>query len=137
MLLAVLGAHPSLPRTEIPRKRNPEEIKAAFEEFKLRFHNFLEQLSQDQRSARKRKRMHEYFTQVFGHHHDMWDYLQVSYCRSQRIHQSLSCHQKQRMQCPRRAQLQRMNAPMRVPWRRLPHQPIVGASRSACAVALA
>ena len=48
--------------------------------------------------------MHAYFTQVFGHHHDMWDYLQVSYCRNQRIHQSLSCHQKQRAQCPRRAQ---------------------------------
>ena len=26
MLLAVLGAHPSLPRTEIPRKRNPEAV---------------------------------------------------------------------------------------------------------------
>ena len=51
VLLAVLGAHPSLPRPEIPRKRNPEEIKAAFEDFKLRAHNVLEQLSQDQRSA--------------------------------------------------------------------------------------
>ena len=70
-----LGAHPPLPRTEITRKRNPEEIKAAFEEFKLRFHNFLEQLSQDQRSARKRKRIHAYLTQVFGHHNGMWDYL--------------------------------------------------------------
>ena len=29
VLLAVLGAHSSLPRTEITRKRNPEENSAA------------------------------------------------------------------------------------------------------------
>jgi len=57
------------------RKRYPEEIKAAFEDFKPRFDNFVDQLSQDQRSARKRKRIHAYLTRVFGHHHGMWDYL--------------------------------------------------------------
>ena len=52
-------------------------MKAAFEEFKLRFHNFLDQLPHDQRSARKRKRIHAYLTQVFGNHNGMWDYLQT------------------------------------------------------------
>ena len=59
------------------RKRYPEEINAAFEDFKPRFDNFVDQLSQDQRSARKRKRIHAYLTQVFGDHHGMWDYLQT------------------------------------------------------------
>ena len=58
-------------------KRYPEEINAAFEDSKLRFDNFVDQLSQDQRSARKRKRIHAYLIQVFGHHHGMWDYLQT------------------------------------------------------------
>ena len=57
------------------RKRYPEEIKAAFEDFKPRFDNFVDQLSQDQRSAIKRTRIHAYLTQVFGHHHGIWDYL--------------------------------------------------------------
>ena len=115
------------------RKRYPEEFKAAFADFKLRFDNFVNQWSQNQSSARKRKRIHAYLTQVFGHHHAIWDSLQVSYCRSQRVHQSLSCHQKQRMQYPRRAQLQRTSAPTKFQWRRPPHRPIVGASKSACA----
>ena len=40
------------------RKRYPEEIKVAFEDFKLRFDNFVDQSSQDQRSAGKRKQIH-------------------------------------------------------------------------------
>ena len=45
-------------RTQISRKRYPEEIKVAFEDFKLRFDNFVDQSSQDQRSARKRQQTH-------------------------------------------------------------------------------
>ena len=52
-------------------------FEAAFEDFKLRFDNVVDQLSQDQRSARKRKRIHAYLTQVFGHHHGMWVSLQT------------------------------------------------------------
>ena len=64
-------------RTQISRKRYAEEIKVAFQDFKLQFDNFLDQSSQDQRSARKRKQIHAYLTQVFGHHHGMWVYLQT------------------------------------------------------------
>ena len=60
---------------EAQAQRYPEEIKAAVEDFKLRFDNFVNQLSQNQRSARKRKRIHAYLTQVFGHHNGMWDYV--------------------------------------------------------------
>jgi len=36
-----------------PRQRNHTEMEQAYEDFKLRFDNFVDQLSQDQRSATK------------------------------------------------------------------------------------
>ena len=50
------------------RKRCPDETEAVVRDFKLRFGSFVNQLSRTQRSARQRKRMHAYLTQVFGHH---------------------------------------------------------------------
>ena len=56
---APFGTAPFGPaRPEITRKRDPEEIKVAFEDFKLRFDNFVDQSSQDQRIARKRQQIH-------------------------------------------------------------------------------
>ena len=60
-----------------PRKRNREEVEAAFNEFKERFYNSPDQLSQDQRSTKKRSRFHCYLKQVFGHHNAIFDYLET------------------------------------------------------------
>ena len=49
-------------------------MKLAFDEFKDRFHNSADQLSQDQRSSKKRSRLNAYFKQVFGHNNGIWDY---------------------------------------------------------------
>ena len=49
-------------------------MKLAFDEFKDRFHNSADQLSQDQRSSKKRSRLNAYLKQVFGHNNGIWDY---------------------------------------------------------------
>jgi hypothetical protein len=55
-------------RVAPPCKRNRGEMLQAFDEFKERFHNSPEQLSQDQRCHKKRARLNVYLKQVFGHH---------------------------------------------------------------------
>ena len=57
-----------------PRNRNRSEMQLAFDEFKERFHNSPDQLSQDQRCSKKRSRLNAYFKQVFGHNNGIWDY---------------------------------------------------------------
>ena len=57
-----------------PRNRNRSEMQLAFDEFKDRFHNSPDQLSQDQRCNKKRSRLNAYFEQVFGHNNGIWDY---------------------------------------------------------------
>ena len=57
-----------------PRNRNRSEMQLAFDEFKERFHNSPDQLSQDQRCSKKRSRLNVYFKQVFGHNNGIWDY---------------------------------------------------------------
>ena len=57
-----------------PRNRNRSEMQLAFDEFKDRFHNSPDQLSQDQRCSKKRSRLNAYFKQVFGHNNGIWDY---------------------------------------------------------------
>ena len=57
-----------------PRNRNRSEMQLAFDEFKDRFHNSPDQLSQDQRCNKKRSRLYAYFKQVFGHNNGIWDY---------------------------------------------------------------
>ena len=49
-------------------------MKLAFDEFKDRFHNSPDQLSQDQRCRKKRSRLNAYLKQVFGHNNGIWDY---------------------------------------------------------------
>ena len=41
-------------------------MQLAFDEFKERFHNSPDQLSQDQRCSKKRSRLNAYFKQIFG-----------------------------------------------------------------------
>ena len=61
-----------------PRQRNNrEEIEAAFNDFKERFYNSPDQLSQDQRPHKKRSRFNCYLKQVFGHHNAIFDYLET------------------------------------------------------------
>ena len=57
-----------------PRNRNRSEMQLAFDEFKERFHNSPDQLSQDQRCSKKRSRLNAYLKQVFGHNNGIWDY---------------------------------------------------------------
>ena len=57
-----------------PRNWNRSEMQLAFDEFKERFHNSPDQLSQDQRCSKKRSRLNAYFKQVFGHNNGIWDY---------------------------------------------------------------
>ena len=57
-----------------PRNRNRSEMQLAFDEFKGRFHNAPDQLSQDQRCNKKRSRLNAYLKQVFGHNNGIWDY---------------------------------------------------------------
>ena len=57
-----------------PRNRNRSEMQLAFDEFKDRFHNSPDQLSQDQRCRKKRSRLNAYLKQVFGHNNGIWDY---------------------------------------------------------------
>jgi len=56
------------------RNWNRSEMQLAFDEFKDRFHNSPDQLSQDQRCNKKRSRLNAYFKQVFGHNNGIWDY---------------------------------------------------------------
>ena len=49
-------------------------MQLAFDEFKDRFHNSPDQVSQDQRCSKKRSRLNAYFKQVFGHNNGIWDY---------------------------------------------------------------
>ena len=49
-------------------------MQLAFDEFKERFHNSSEQLSQDQWCRKKRSRLNAYLKQVFGHNNGIWDY---------------------------------------------------------------
>ena len=49
-------------------------MQLAFDEFKERFHNSPDQLSQDQRCSKKRSRLNAYLKQVFGHDNGIWDY---------------------------------------------------------------
>ena len=55
-------------RVAPPCKRNRGDMLQDFDEFKERFHNSAEQLSQDQRCHKKRARLHVYLKQVFEHH---------------------------------------------------------------------
>ena len=57
-----------------PRNRNRSEMQLACDEFKDRFHNSPDQLSQDQRCSKKRSRLNAYLKQVFGHNNGIWDY---------------------------------------------------------------
>ena len=52
-------------------------MQLAFDEFKERFHNSPDQLSQDQRCSKKRSRLNAYFKQVFGHNNGTWDYWET------------------------------------------------------------
>ena len=52
-------------------------MQLAFDEFKDRFHNSPDQLSQDQRCSKKRSRLNAYFKQVFGHNNGIWDYWET------------------------------------------------------------
>ena len=52
-------------------------MQLAFDEFKERFHNSPDQLSQDQRCRKKRSRLNAYLKQVFGHHNGIWGYLET------------------------------------------------------------
>ena len=48
-------------------------MQLAFDEFKERFHNSPDQLSQDQRCSKKRSRLNAYLKQIFGPHNGIWD----------------------------------------------------------------
>ena len=52
-------------------------MQLAFDEFKERFHNSPDQLSQDQRCSKKRSRLNAYFKQVFGLNNGIWDYWET------------------------------------------------------------
>ena len=52
-------------------------MQLAFDEFKERFHNSPDQLSQDQRCSKKRSRLNAYFKQVRGHNNGIWDYWET------------------------------------------------------------